>query len=183
MATGRTARLVEFQLLADAGFPTPACHLLSNYYNRTRQAYYRVLSETSREPYPAHSFVSYALLGFVEELREQLKVLRGQQLGVAWVNYVHEVFINLRGKTSQRQRDLVLALPPGAFTPVSRIRHLTPELAEQYAGKQKKTITRDINAIVKLGLVQRGKTGIRPRIEVLSAFLPIRQQVKEGGGN
>ena len=34
---GRTARLVEFHLLAGSGMvPTPAVHLLSNYYNQTR---------------------------------------------------------------------------------------------------------------------------------------------------
>ncbi|MEV4522677.1 Fic family protein [Micromonospora tulbaghiae] len=173
---GRTARLVEFQLLADAGFPSPACHLLSNYYNRTRQMYYRVLAETSRPPYPVDRFVSYALRGFVEELREQLKVVRHQQLSVAWINYVHETFSGLGGNAAQRQRELVLALPPNTFTPVPNVRRLTPELAEQYAGKQQKTITRDVNAIVKLGLVHRGRTGIRPRIELLSAFLPIRQR-------
>ncbi|MFJ6166281.1 Fic family protein [Micromonospora orduensis] len=171
---GRTARLVEFQLLADAGFPSPACHLLSNYYNRTRQMYYRVLAETSHSTYPVDRFVSYALRGFVEELREQLRVVRGQQLTVAWINYVHETFSGLGGNTAQRQRELVLALPPNKFTPVPNLRRLTPELAEQYAGKQQKTITRDVNAIVKLGLVQRGRTGIRPRIELLSAFMPIR---------
>ncbi|MGH3712830.1 MAG: Fic family protein [Micromonosporaceae bacterium] len=170
---GRTARLVEFQLLAESGFPTPACHLLSNYYNRTRQMYYRVLAETSRPPYPVHRFVSYALRGFVEELREQLQVIRVQQHHVAWVNYVHERFRNATSSTSHRQRELVLALDD-TFTSISDLRRLTPSLAEQYAGKQQKTITRDVNALIKLGLVQRGRAGIRPRMELLKAFLPIR---------
>jgi len=30
---GRTARLIEFRFLLQAGFPTPAAHLLSNFYN------------------------------------------------------------------------------------------------------------------------------------------------------
>ena len=37
---GRTARLIEFQILLASGMPTPAAHLLSNYYNETRQEYY-----------------------------------------------------------------------------------------------------------------------------------------------
>lgn len=34
---GRTARLVEFQLLLSAGIPSAAAHLLSNHYNQTRK--------------------------------------------------------------------------------------------------------------------------------------------------
>lgn len=33
---GRTARLVEFQILLSSGVPSPAAHLLSNHYNQTR---------------------------------------------------------------------------------------------------------------------------------------------------
>ena len=36
---GRTARLIEFQILLEAGIPTPAAHLLSNFYNQTRTEY------------------------------------------------------------------------------------------------------------------------------------------------
>src|SRR5680860_933902 len=38
---GRTARLVELQILLAAGFPVPACQLLSSHYNQTRAEYYR----------------------------------------------------------------------------------------------------------------------------------------------
>lgn len=48
---GRTARLIEFQLLVQAGVPTVAAHTLSDFYNRTRTAYYRTLAKTSRPPY------------------------------------------------------------------------------------------------------------------------------------
>ncbi|MGI0129821.1 MAG: Fic family protein, partial [Thermoplasmata archaeon] len=42
---GRTARLMELQILLAAGVPTPATHLLSNHYNQTRSEYQRVLDE------------------------------------------------------------------------------------------------------------------------------------------
>ena len=45
---GRTARLVEFFILARAGIPFPAAHLLSNHYNETRSDYYRQLSYASK---------------------------------------------------------------------------------------------------------------------------------------
>jgi Fic family protein len=171
---GRTARLVEFQLLLEAGLPTPACHLLSNYYNRTRTRYYGVLAQTSRPPYPVETFVSYAVQGLVEELREQLDTIRHQQLLVAWVNYVHERFQGAPTPARRRQRDLVLSLPVGRHTPVSGIPRLTPELAVQYASKQHKTVVRDINELVRKGLAERTSAGVRPLIEQLAAFLPLR---------
>ncbi len=176
---GRTARLVEFQLLLAAGLPTPVCHLLANYYNRTRSRYYDVLRETSRrEPYTVAGYVSYALDGFVEELRSTLNVVRGQQMLVTWTNFVHDIFRHQPpGPPRNRQRELVLSLPYDRSVPVPEVRRLTASLAEQYADKQQKTVTRDINALETLGLIERTNEGIRPMIEIVSAFLPIRQQV------
>jgi Fic family protein len=172
---GRTARLVEFQLMMNAGLPTPACHLLSNYYNRTRNRYYEVLRETSRAaPYPIEGFIAYALDGFVEELKEQLKTIRQQQLTVAWVNYVHEVFRDRNTDAAVRQRDLVLSLPTNGYLSVAHVRRL-PLMAERYAARQQKTVSRDINALVALELIDVSPKGIRARAELMSAFLPVRQ--------
>lgn len=41
---GRTARLLEHQILLSGGIPSPAAHLLSNHYNETRAEYYRRLA-------------------------------------------------------------------------------------------------------------------------------------------
>ena len=69
---GRTARLLELQILLSAGFPVPTCQLLSNHYNQTRTEYYRQLSISSREAEGLLSFLAYAAQGFVDQLREQL---------------------------------------------------------------------------------------------------------------
>jgi Fic/DOC family len=176
---GRTARLVEFQLLLEAGFPSPACHLLSNYYNRTRQRYYIALQETSQGPsYPVWRFVSYALQGFVEELREQLTVIQSHQLGTVWVNFVHVAHLGQSAPTTRRRRDLGLALPGdmAQLTPISALTRLTPDLAAHYAGKTHKTLTRDINALEEAGLIVREGSAIRPYLKRMFAFLPLRKQ-------
>lgn len=174
---GRTARLVDFQLLAEAGFPTPACHLLSDYYNRTRARYYDVLRETSRRaPYPVERFVSYALRGLVEELREQLKTIQGHQLRIAWENFIHSVDLGELAQTVKRRRTLMLSLPVNRPTSRSRLTHLNADLAEMYAGKTTKTLTRDINQLVTAGLLAREGNAVRPRIETMLAFLPLRAE-------
>jgi Fic family protein len=174
---GRTARLIEFQLLLEAGVPTPACQLLSNYYNRTRQLYYQVLSETSRRaPYPVEKFVSYAIRGFVEELREQLQEIQAHQLRMAWHHFVHDAELGKSADTVQRRRDLAIALPndPKTLTPIAKLRRLTTDLALQYAGKTPKTVTRDVNALVEAGLLVRNGPFVRPRIEAMLSLLPLR---------
>lgn len=131
---GRTARLIELQILLAAGVPTPAAHLLSNHYNLTRAEYYRQLDRASKSGGDILPFIEYATQGFVDGLREQLKAIRDQQWDVTWQNYVHDVF---RGKESDgdvRKRWLALDLgeAPEAV-PVGKIRELTPRLAKAYA--------------------------------------------------
>ncbi|HEY3772159.1 MAG TPA: Fic family protein [Solirubrobacteraceae bacterium] len=174
---GRTARLVEFQLLLEAGFPSPACHLLSNYYNRTRTRYYQVLRETSQNAeYPVWKFVSYALQGFTEELREQLKAVQSHVLGMAWTNIAHTAHLGSR-ETSNRRRLLLFALPTaGQWVPLSEIPRLTTDLAAIYAGRTAKTITRDVNSLRDTGLLQRQGSAIRPNLDQLFQFLPLRKE-------
>jgi Fic family protein len=177
---GRTARLVEFQLLVGAGIPLPAAHLLSDHYNRTREAYYAELGRTSRRGcgggYLVEGFVHYAMQGFVDELQEQNAEIRAQQLDVTWRNYVHERFRDHATPARSRQRRLALDLPAEAVVPVSRVPEVSVRLARAYAGKTAKTVTRDINALVTLGLVTRVRGGIRADRDVISAFLPLRRE-------
>jgi Fic family protein len=180
---GRTARLIEFQLLLAAGFPTPACHLLSNYYNKTRSRYYQVLRETSQaDGYPVWRFVSYAVQGFVEELYEQIQVIQQHQLGLAWQTIVGEVTLGQQEETRSRRRALLLSIPgdqgPDDFTPLERLSRLNPDIAATYAKKTPKTMTRDINVLLAQGLLVLNESGdaVRPAWEQLFAFLPARSR-------
>ncbi|MCY3923933.1 MAG: Fic family protein [bacterium] len=68
---GRTARLLEYAILARSGVvPFPAALLLSNHYNLTRDRYYRELEAADRSG-TITGFVQYAVQGLVNGLREQ----------------------------------------------------------------------------------------------------------------
>jgi len=168
---GRVARLVEFGILTAAGVPSVAAHLLSNHYNQTRSEYYRQLDAASRSGGDVRQFLCYAAQGFVDQLEEQLDMVRGQYFQNAWTVFVHEHFRHQHGQTAKRQRDLVLALPSEPL-PRNKVRHLTAPLAEAYAGKGSKTISRDLNELERLGLIVREPDGIRARKEVMLGFLP-----------
>lgn len=174
---GRTARLVELQILLAAGVPTPAAHLLSNHYNLTRSEYYRQLGQASKSGGDLLPFIEYAAHGFVDGLREQLKAIRDQQWDVAWENYVHDVFRNKDSAADVRQRWLALDLGEAREgVPVSKLRELTPRLAKAYATKTAKTLQRDLFALEYLDLIERAPGGVRANREVILAFLPWRKK-------
>jgi Fic family protein len=175
---GRTARLIEFQLLMAAGFPTPACHLLSNYYMKTRSRYYQALRETSQaDGYPVWRFASYAIQGFVEELRGTVDTIQRFQLGLAWVDLVNQAHLGQTEGTTSRRRQLLLSLPaegPEYYTPISALTRINADIAVLYASKQAKTLTRDVNVLDEAGLIVRKDDAIRANYEQLFSFLPIR---------
>lgn len=173
---GRTARLLELQVLLSAGFPTPATQLLSNHYNQTRSEYYRQLNAASRtgDPIP---FVTYALRGFVDGLAEQLDLIFAWQREDRWEQYVYQQFGELRTEADRRRLRLVLEVSRTSREtgePVARdeMRWLTPKLAKAYNNKTDKTLTRDLNEIRKLELLIRERRGYRPNESVLQGLLP-----------
>lgn len=171
---GRTARLLEYLILARSGMvPLPAAHLLSNHYNLTRDRYYRELATASRTRNTA-GFLDYATRGLVDGLRDQIDLVREQQFTVTWINYVHEVmggFPPSRART--RQRSLVLAMPSGEEIPKNDLPLIDTALAVLYAGRGPRTLSRDLNRLRKAGLIVKGSKGWGLNDGVINAFLPL----------
>jgi len=175
---GRTARLVEYELLLQCGIPSVSAHLLSNHYNQTRTEYYRHLDESSRSANPI-SFILYALQGFVDGLEQQSDVIRQEQLDIAWRNYVHESFKTHKTNVGNRRRHLVLDISRNEQgVTLEEIQSLTPRLAQWYARKTTKTLVRDLNAVIKMDLVQKKGKTYRAKRELILAFLPLRIQCR-----
>ena len=170
---GRTARLLEFLILARSGVaPLPAAHLLSNHYNLTRDQYYRELAGASRSRQTTH-FVTYAIQGFVDGLREQIEQVRELQLEVTWINYVHQVMDRYPSSPARdRQRTLVLAMPPDQPIPRDELPVLTPKVARLYAATGPRTLSRDLNRLRDARLIR--KRGYRwvANQSGIKAFLP-----------
>lgn len=170
---GRTARLMEVQILLRAGVATPAVHLLGNHYNLTRTEYYRQLDFVSRDGKGDFlPFIYYAVRGFVDGLRSQLERVTDQQFADRWEQYIYETFGERRSAAEHRRLRLALAISArDELVPIAELRHLTPELAEAYAGTVR-TLARDVNALDDMGLVERTRRGIRPRSWIIRSFLP-----------
>jgi Fic family protein len=174
---GRTARLLEFRILLASGVPTPAAHLLSNFYNETRQEYYRQLAAASRSGGNILSFVEYAIRGFVDGLRVQLKTIQDQQLDVVWRNYVHEKFKDLNKPSDVRRRHLALDISDRKEPiPLAELRNITPRVAAHYARLSSRPLPRDVAHLTAMGLVETTPAGVRARKEIILSFLPYRRE-------
>ena len=101
---GRTARLMEFKILLSHGVPSAAAHLLSDHYNQTLTEYYRQLDIASKSKGDVIPFVTYAVQGFIDGLKEQLALVQAQQLSIIWRDYVYGKFKNISGAASERKK-------------------------------------------------------------------------------
>lgn len=178
---GRTARLVEFQIMVASGIPAPSAHLLSNHYNQTRIEYYRQLENASRSGGQVLPFIEYAVYGLLDGLRQQLGVIRAQQLDVVWRSYVQERLRSQSSAARDRWRDLVLdmSLHPSSVT-MGEVPNLSPRVARVYASMSSKTLARDLLALQKLGLIEKTAAGYRAAKDRIEAFLPPRWQPPPG---
>jgi len=170
---GRTARLAEFEILLSLGVPATAAHLLSNHYNQTRTEYYRHLDISHRSGGDVFPFLLYALQGFVDGLNDQIETVREQQLHVHWINYIHDMFRDKASPSDIRRRRLVIDLSEHSEPiTIGEVRRVSARIAEAYATKGDKTLSRDINRLLDLGLIEKTPTGIRAKTETMRAFLP-----------
>lgn len=163
---GRTARLLEHYIMLAGGVPETATHLLSHFYNKTRSNYYRSLEASSKSLNGVTGFLLYALQGFVDELSKQIERLLKSVQQHMWAGYIRENFQTNIDPTSQRRIILARNLPA---KPIQRKQLLTlnREIALTYSNKSAQTVTRDLNALKRMGLVEQTSEGIRAKTETL----------------
>jgi Fic family protein len=175
---GRTARLMELQILLAAGVPMPAAHLLSNHYNATRVEYYRQLEAASASGGDVVPFLLYAIRGFVDGIRAQVERVWEQQYSDRWEQFVYETFGGkVTSEAAQRRLELVLELS-ARLAPVARreIPALSSSLAVAYAGTER-MLSRDLNALERMGLIEPAGRGFwQARRERILAFRPLRRR-------
>jgi len=176
---GRTARLAEFATLVHGGVPLLSAHLLSNHYYATHSEYYRQLDRSSRAGCGSGDpigFVLYALQGLADGLAMQCRGIERIQVRLAWEHHATDFFGGIRPSPARRrQRKLVLSLAREQSIrpkpiPKKELQDMTRDLTRLYATKTSKTLTRDVNWLVKQGLIEKRDGGYRARVELMHAF-------------
>lgn len=176
---GRTGRLLEYYILVRGKTPDIASHILSNHYNLTRVEYYRQLSNATLKR-SLTQFIEYALVGFRDGLQNVFLVLQDSQLKITWQKHVYDVFEKqplASIEVMKRRRQLALDLPPNQSYTAKEIILATPQVAMLY-GKSDlsdKQIERELEELMKLGLLIREDNKYRLNIYILSGYMPVRK--------
>lgn len=154
---GRVGRLLEFYLLLRAGLPDIASTILTDYYNQTRPEYYRQIDKAGRSG-DLTEFLSYALQGFADGLKEKQATVLDAQFKVAWQSLIFERFAAVKITQKEvftRRRALALAMPIDHALTSEEVAVVTPSLARKYRGLSNRTVLRDISALLELGLIRQ----------------------------
>jgi hypothetical protein len=124
-------------------------------------------------------FLTYALEGFLEGLKEQLAYIRKLQMQVAWINYVHDYFRHNDSQGAHRQKLILLdILNEDEPVPVPDIQTLSPKLAVAYSNKHPRTLVRDVSSLVEKKLLIRVGKGVKANEALMGQFLPTRASTK-----
>lgn len=174
---GRTGRLLEFYILARAGVPNIALHTLSNFYNSTRNEYYRHIhnANTTRD---LTNLISYAIQGFKDGLEATLKTVQDAQLTLTWERLIYDRFASYPYRKKlmfQRQRMLALSFPKDRVLSVDEIFLLTPEIARQYAILTPRTMQRDLKVLEDLRILKKSDGLYQADLAQLTFNYPLRR--------
>lgn len=155
---GRTGRLIEFYILVRAGLPVVASTILSNYYNATRNEYYRQF-DLARQKMDLTKFLSYAVGG----LRDGLELLYTEALSsvkrITWQHLIYEMFREISGTTvavAKRRQRLALVLKLGKDYSLDELAVANTELMKAYRDTER-TLVRDVNELIKMKLIVENK--------------------------
>ena len=172
LANGRVARLVEQHLLRRAALPAIVTLLLPIHYQLTHSAYTAQLSAPPTEE-SLFAFIGYALQGLLDGLDELLDRMAESHLSVHWLRHVY-LTIGERERTTAERKASIMAAISTKESPVKRdkIPQLSPQLAATYAQLTERTLRRDLQDLLRLGLLEESAVGLRARKELLYAFLP-----------
>ncbi len=170
---GRTSRAVESYLLYLAGINARGFYSLANFYYRNRPQYFEELDRVRFQTDPDLTpFVLFALRGLVEELEEvHAEVLREVRL-ISFRDYAREALSGenkLGTPVGKRQFMFLLGLGREPIS-LGALRAGGHPLSALYRGVTTKTLTRDINALKKLGLVVVAGDTLKANLEFMRRF-------------
>lgn len=181
---GRTGRLVELYILLRAGNPDIASHILSNFYNETRSEYYRQLHDANTRR-DLTKFIEYAVQGLRDGLKRTLETIQQSQHEITWSKFIYDRFAEkkyVKRSVFNRQRKLALSFPTDKALTLTEVPLLNAEVAREYATLSERTVRRDIEALIELGIVASGGGKFFANTEILSGQVAQRADSQTANG-
>ena len=155
--------------------------MFSNHYNATRNEYYIQLDVSSKKR-NVHSFISYAVQGFLDGLKDQQDYIFNQTLDIFWESHIYEIFGDETTGGSKarakRLRSVMLELSKQK-EPVSleKLFILNQDIINCYRNKANITLKRDLVELLKLDLIKEVDKGLMAKKEKILAFLPMSSKL------
>ena len=84
-------------------------------------------------------------------------------------------FVKYDAAVRQKNIALDLSFTTDESIRISKIPEISTRLAAAYAKKTRKTMARDVNKLISMGLIERAKKGVRAKRDVILAFLPAKK--------
>lgn len=166
-----TARLAAYRALRAAGLPPLAAHLPAIHFGASADQYAELTAEAVEGGGATISFATYAADGMAAGLRGLIRTLRDAQTKSAWRDVVLQAFEGRERAGDRRRRVLLEDLGrQDAPVRIGALRDLSPRLADAYAGKSAKTLSRDVKWLETRGLIERTLKGVRPRRDAVYAL-------------
>ena len=155
------AALIEGYVLAAAGCPTVASHILPELYLRAKEEYAGAMDRCRRDR-SLTSFVEYGVAGLARGLREVMAAMADASLRSSWRCLVRERLaagVSRKRSVLARRRQLILALPLDGALGLDEMMGLNTGVAEPYADLSRRTLRRDLAFLRDAGLVVEREGG------------------------
>ncbi|MBZ0206556.1 MAG: Fic family protein [Flavobacteriales bacterium] len=161
---GRTARMVEFQLLLNAGIPAAAAHRMAMHVAATRNEYARQVARAAGPEGDVIPFIAYMVRGFADGVKALLAEVSEAQYQLLAEEELRNLVDPTASSNGERLQRLALGLHAHrAKIATAQVPQLSPELAHVYARLNAKTLQRDLVQLEELGLVERSRGEVRAK--------------------
>jgi len=172
---GRTARGLESFLLYQGGVNARGFYSLANYYYLNRSEYVAMLDHvrfnTGGDITP---FIKFGLRGLVAEQTAVHQAILAEVTAMAFRDFAREQLTvdgKLGSKPGERMFHFLLGLPDEPVL-ASQLRRGGHPLSQLYRGVTPKTLSRDLNYLVKHRLIKVENGRISANVDVMREFMP-----------
>ena len=173
---GRTSRALESFVLYKGGVNVRGFYSLANYYYRNRAEYVRMLDHTRfRSNGNLTPFVLFALRGLREELDHVRAEVTSEMRKIAFRDYARELIFGPNGpstpRVATRLLSMTLQLPDRGATIPETIQLCMANIRE-YRRINERSIRRDVEVLLELGVVVLRDSKVVPNVELVDAYSP-----------
>ncbi|HSG29889.1 MAG TPA: hypothetical protein VLA34_15515, partial [Candidatus Krumholzibacterium sp.] len=163
-----TGRIAEYQIMRSGGIPGPVLMLLQWYYNRTSGEYRRLLGRSGQKTGDLKTFIAYVLTGLLEAVSDLSRDMTGLQCDVIWANHIRAAVARQDTRMTERQQILIEDISAaGGPVKTGSLAGISARVSRAYSECSDRTLARDVNILIELGLLERVGRTLRPRKEKL----------------